>query len=39
MLENAAEFHQSAARFIGRFVLSKTRYLKKDHNANHNRFE
>jgi len=29
MLENAAESHPSSARFVRRFLLSKTRWLKK----------
>jgi len=29
MLENAAESHTSGARFVGRFVLSKTYLLAK----------
>jgi len=29
MLENRAESHKSTARFVGRFLLSQTRWLKK----------
>jgi hypothetical protein len=30
LLENGAESHQSAARFVRRFLLCNTRRLKKD---------
>jgi hypothetical protein len=30
MLENAAESHTSGARFVGRFLLRKTIFLKRD---------
>jgi len=38
MLENAAESPPSTARFVGRFLLCKTRWLKKDNTANMTRF-
>ncbi len=31
ILENAAESHTSGARFVGQFLLCKTRRLKKRH--------
>jgi len=34
MLENAAESHTSGARFVRRFALCKTRWLKRDATAN-----
>jgi hypothetical protein len=34
MPENGAESHQSAARFVGRFLLCKTCCPKKDDTAN-----
>jgi hypothetical protein len=38
ILENAAEFPASSARFVRRFLLRQTRWLEKDDAANMTRF-